>query len=380
MPCPNRPMTTDHGVRVRACLLVLGLLAGSALPAVADGCPGAAGCDDSLAPDAFLNPAAFTGIEVALVQDALIWTGNYMGLKDGVWGKASVDGIRSWRLASGLPPAVSLRPAEMAAMLRQAAAAKAAVRWALLVDPAGPVVGVPLGLVTARAGADGTQYLGDKGVSLVVRAVSASIETVKARLADLLGSADFQHLVYRLDKPDRQVLSYDSGDGSSVYVRFDRVADGWRGFSARVVHGIPAYASLVTAFSADFDPFGMLPALPDASNAPQLFSLLPVFSAPAAGSPQAAPASTPAPDVMVRALQLNLRRLAYYDGPLDGLVSPALRAAVASMQRDEGVPAVGEPDGTAEELSEAAVARIPPPGPCPGAAPFGEAVVCGRAR
>ena len=79
--------------------------------------------------DAFLNPALFTQTEVQLVQDALIWTGNYVGLKDGVWGKGTVDSVRNWRRANNLQPAVSLRPAEMTSLLTQAATAKNALNW-----------------------------------------------------------------------------------------------------------------------------------------------------------------------------------------------------------------------------------------------------------
>ncbi len=504
--CPARSVSASialpnvaAGIRPSRCLQGIGYDApvNTAAGAQGDGCFGGAGCNgDSPAPDAFLNPATFTNTEVLLVQDALIWTDNYTSLKDGVWGKGSVEGIRNWRLANALPPAVSLRPAEMSTLLRQAAA-KAGFRWTVLVDPAsGATIGVPLSLVSAHAWADETEYTGDKGVSLKVRSTSASIDTIRAMLGERASGADLQHLAYRLDKPDRQVLSYDSVDGSSVYVRLDRVADGWRGFSARVSHGFPAYTSLITAFSADFDAAGVPAAVPNAWNAPQLFGLM---SPPALGSPPLCPMAVAAParvanagdalwrnsqptlrprlnaaletspsdlpidwsddatglsaelvvhpanpvrpvpcrafsytvrqagtavlvtgtrcrhaaglwegtgsedrlvplgvtlpvergvaqppvstpDILVRALQLNLRRLAYFDGPPDGIASASLRAAVMRFEQDENVPADGEPNSAVEDLSEAAIARIPAPGACPGVTPPGDTVVCGQVR
>ncbi|PIB96652.1 peptidoglycan-binding protein [Caulobacter sp. X] len=43
--------------------------------------------------------------------------------------------------------------------------------------------------------------------------------------------------------------------------------------------------------------------------------------------------------------QQALSRLGYYQGPRDGVASPALRMAIAAYQRDQGLPASGEVDG-----------------------------------
>jgi localization factor PodJL len=53
--------------------------------------------------------------------------------------------------------------------------------------------------------------------------------------------------------------------------------------------------------------------------------------------------------------QQALSRLGYYQGPRDGVASPALRMAIAAFQRDQDLPASGEVDGeTQSRLTESA--------------------------
>jgi localization factor PodJL len=53
-------------------------------------------------------------------------------------------------------------------------------------------------------------------------------------------------------------------------------------------------------------------------------------------------------------LQRALSRLGYYQGPTDGVSSPALRLAIAAYQRDEGLPGTGNLDPSSEQLLYAA--------------------------
>ncbi len=86
-------------------------------------------------------------------------------------------------------------------------------------------------------------------------------------------------------------------------------------------------------------------------------------------------------DPAVRQLQQDLHRLAYYDGPVDGAMSPSLRAAVASFPADEEVTNNGDATTALRDLAAAAVARIPPPGRCPDTDGIAaRAVVCGTVR
>jgi localization factor PodJL len=65
----------------------------------------------------------------------------------------------------------------------------------------------------------------------------------------------------------------------------------------------------------------------------------PTATASAAAPGGAAPAS-------VQTAQRALSRLGYYQGPMDGVASPALRLAVAAYQRDQGMAATGALDTT----------------------------------
>ncbi|WP_441339426.1 peptidoglycan-binding protein [Phenylobacterium sp.] len=67
--------------------------------------------------------------------------------------------------------------------------------------------------------------------------------------------------------------------------------------------------------------------------------MAPTATASAAAPAGAAPAS-------VQTAQRALSRLGYYQGPMDGVASPALRLAVAAYQRDQGMAATGALDTT----------------------------------
>jgi localization factor PodJL len=66
--------------------------------------------------------------------------------------------------------------------------------------------------------------------------------------------------------------------------------------------------------------------------------------APAAATPAATPAQTTqsSPDLVTAQRALN--QLGYYQGPTDGVASPALRLAIAAYQRDQALPVTGAPD------------------------------------
>ncbi|MBE7212246.1 MAG: hypothetical protein INR65_14585 [Gluconacetobacter diazotrophicus] len=88
-----------------------------------------------------------------------------------------------------------------------------------------------------------------------------------------------------------------------------------------------------------------------------------------------------ATDPGIRPLQRDLARLAYYDGPADGTMSPELRAAMDAFAADEEMPA-NSAASALRDRAAAAVARIPPPAGCPaiGGMEAGRVAVCGRTR
>ena len=70
-------------------------------------------------------------------------------------------------------------------------------------------------------------------------------------------------------------------------------------------------------------------------------------------TPQLAQA-TGAVDGDVASLQRALSRLGYFQGPTDGVSSPALKLAIAAYQRDQGLPGTGALDPSSQQLLYAA--------------------------
>ena len=230
--------------------------------------------DGGEAPGTFLDPSTLTRTETILVQDALIWAGSYHGLKNGAWGPATVDAVKGWHQANYLPQAASFRPAEMTALLSHASGAKAALGWTVRVDAAtGSTVGFPARLVSATVIDGGTSYTGSGDIGLTVRHRPASVDAIEAELDRKASGPEIQRVTYRLDKPDRQVLAFDTTDQFNGYIRWDRVGTEWRGFYAKVRQDMPEFANVIGAMSADFDAFGTPPPAVDARSAPQLFAL-----------------------------------------------------------------------------------------------------------
>jgi localization factor PodJL len=63
---------------------------------------------------------------------------------------------------------------------------------------------------------------------------------------------------------------------------------------------------------------------------------------PSASVQAAGPAPPPSPDLVTAQRALN--QLGYYQGPTDGVASPALHLALAAYQRDQSLPVTGTPD------------------------------------
>jgi localization factor PodJL len=69
---------------------------------------------------------------------------------------------------------------------------------------------------------------------------------------------------------------------------------------------------------------------------------------------QSAQATAMGGDSETSNLQRALSKLGYYQGPTDGVTSPALKLAIAAYQRDQGLPGSGALDPSSEQLLYAA--------------------------
>lgn len=220
----------------------------------------------SLPADAEILPSTLSRSEIQLLQDALIWNGAYIGLKDGGWGRMSADGVREWRRQRGLRVSETFTPGEFALLLGDAIKARNAVGWSTMRDPyTGIWIGIPAALLrksTKRtlpapffAGSDYEAV--DDRVTLSTRSFRGDLGIARDVMATAIGALRDAGGVpgYRLDRPDRQVAAIDL-PGRSVYIRYDRVDDEWRGFTAMTRQNDTIVRYLISAMSAEFNPLG----------------------------------------------------------------------------------------------------------------------------
>lgn len=240
-------------------------------------------------------PANLTRTEIRLLQDALIWTTSYFALKDGSWGPNSAEAARAFRRGNGLPPSDAFSRRELMLLLEIAERARREVGWTTWRDPnAQAWVGYPGRLASptqrdASRGLIGTDYFGP-GFTLMTFRVVGTIVQQRELMRTLAANSEIQTVTYRLDREHRQVLSYRMRE-RSVYIRFDRVGDEWRGFHVSHDDTNPAFGPLITAVSAEFAPSGS-PEPVDLRDAPTLGPILAAIMGP---QPQQPPPASPPP-------------------------------------------------------------------------------------
>lgn len=258
------------------------------------------------------DPRSMTRTEVQMVQDALIWTSTYIGLKDGGWGRLTAEAARNWRRANDLRLSETFTEAELTLLFRQAIRARDAVGWTMLQEPhTGAWVGYP-----ARLVAPGERRSPNPGVfATAFKRGDGTVELDLMRNGmDLSGVRDFMGLVaqgkgvasvgYRLDREHRQVISVDRHDGFTTYFRFDRLGVEWRGFVVSVQKGRDDLSRIIGAVSAEFSPTGRS-VIDDPFDAPVLGPIVNRLMAPmkpplvTAAPPPQQVVATPAPPPVV---------------------------------------------------------------------------------
>ncbi len=163
-----------------------------------------------------------------------------------------------------------------------------------------------------------------------------------------------KRLTYRLDKPNRQVLAYDTTDGYNTYIRVNLVGNAWIGFTAKVRQNVPQYDNFVMAFTTDFDPSGASIATMDEATFPHLWSMIPALAKIVAQS-----------DEKVRS---SLRVAAPVSPSQRGSSAPNQPASNSSLQavlaalRALGDPSPGDPDYKPHSTLPPTTAVTVPPG------------------
>jgi S1-C subfamily serine protease len=255
--------------------------------------------------DGEITPGLLTRTEIQMLQDALIWSGVYVGLKDGGWGRMSAEAVREWRRQRGLRSVETFSTAEFSALFEDAIRARNAVGWANRVDPnTGVWIGLPMGLLRPGERREpflhftaGTDYGGSDGrMEVTTRTFRGDIvvarETVGAAI-DVFKDAGGV-ITYRLDRPDRQVASLDA-QGRSVYIRYDRSGSDWRGFIVVVKQNDALTRNIITAISAEFNSLGSPTVGGDAPVLGPVLGALASRGIVAGGTAPVASATPPAP-------------------------------------------------------------------------------------
>jgi len=227
------------------------------------------------APDPKLEAArlVFDGLDEAerkAIQDALVWTGDYNGTVNGIFGKRSYDGLVAFETRARLTPDGVLDARERAALEAAGAKAKQAVRFTLAQDPrSGVRIGVPMRLLDRSAPTKlGTRHgTADGTIRLDAIAYPAEVSDLSTLFATLVSEqSSAGKVTYKVLRPDFFVISGDI-KGERSFTRIARAPDGGnakglRGFS--LAYPIARAAELdriAIAVANSFEPFpGQVPA------------------------------------------------------------------------------------------------------------------------
>ncbi|GJD45043.1 hypothetical protein AFCDBAGC_2912 [Methylobacterium cerastii] len=229
--------------------------------------------------------AAFEALPEAerkALQDALVWTGDYNSVVNGAFGRRTFEALNAARArTAGADP---LDPRSRAAILAAGEAARKAVRFAVLADPAsGAVLGVPERMVPKRSAVPGgTRWQSADGrLTLESRSFPAGSTDLEALFARATAPLADRKVTYKLKRPDFIVVTGETASGRS-YLRYAAGPAGIRGFAIGYEAAQAADVDrLVIAIANSFVPFPNAPA-----EAPRI-AAVPATKPPATGLPPA---------------------------------------------------------------------------------------------
>ncbi len=235
--------------------------------------------------------AAFDALPEAArraIQDALIWTGDYKGVVDGGFGRATAAALSAYARRANLTADGALATKPVADLIASAVAARNAVGFGLLRDArTGASLGLPLKILTKRTdGKSGSRWTSADGAIGAETAMSKESDGDLPSLFDKLkDTTPARRVTYRILRPDFLVVSGVAA-GKAFYTRMTRgAADGGpeiRSFTLTYPAGAKAMENMSIAIANAFDAFPGAP--PPAATAAAPSAGAPVASAPAAPS------------------------------------------------------------------------------------------------
>lgn len=232
------------------------------------------------------------------IQNDLIWTGDFNGVASGEFGRRTYDGLLTFERRTGGTADGVLAAPERARLKRDADAARAAMRFEPVTDPAtGVRIGLPQALLTARVAVENgvVWRRADGQVSLQLTRLPPAAD-FPALFERMRADQPGRKVTYRLLRPDWFVLSGEEGP-RRFYTRIAQGPDGLRGYTFRYPASEAATMERVMiALANSFEPFPAAVAVagtPSRPAPPQLGAAPPV--APTGIAPHAIAAIAIAP-------------------------------------------------------------------------------------
>lgn len=190
------------------------------------------------------------------IQEALVWSGDFNAVVSGGFGRRTFEALNAYRARTG--GADPLDPRGRAALLAVGAAARAAARFRVAVDPgSGAVIGVPERLLSKRTALpSGTRWQSQDGrVTLETRAYPTGVETLDTLFEKATAPLPNRKVTYKLRRPEAMVVTAETGAGRS-YIRYAAGPQGVRGFLFGYDQALaPEVDRLVIAVANAFVPF-----------------------------------------------------------------------------------------------------------------------------
>lgn len=220
------------------------------------------------------------------IQDSLIWTGHYLGVVDGVFGKRTRDAIVAYQTSIKAPPNGLIDSAELNAMSGAAQKARAAVRFQIFTDErTGVKIGAPLKILDKRTASDsrGARLMkSDGSIALDLLSVAGTGANMSVFFTALVTDAPGKKVTLKINRPDFFVVSGEES-GRKFYERMAKAPANSPDPSA--VRGFRF--SYPATQSADLDKIGV--AIADS------FEPFPALASSSATAPTASASPPPTP-------------------------------------------------------------------------------------
>jgi len=202
--------------------------------------------------------AAFDALAEAdrrAIQDALVWSGHYLGVVDGVFGKRTRDSILAWQTSVKAPASGLVDAAQLAAMTGAAQKARAAVRFQVFTDEkTGVRIGAPLKLLDKRVNeASGARLMNaDGSIALELSSLAGNDANLGKLYTSLTADAPGRKITLKISRPDFFVV-FSEEAGRKMYERMAKAPASWP--DPTVIRGFRL--EYPAAQSADLDRIGV---------------------------------------------------------------------------------------------------------------------------